>query len=104
MHSFTTCRWQLMGMLRLLQADVVFLSPPWGGPGYKQRTFDVRDDVGGLGMGIRQLLEAAAAMLIPSERFLHTRELVTQLCHNVRAQCYHCPHYEPFGSPGQRHE
>lgn len=43
----------------------MFLSPPWGGPGYSATHFDVAADVGGLGLGMRQLLEAAAAMLVP---------------------------------------
>ena len=32
----------LMASLICLQADVVFLGPPWGGPGYKDaETFDI---------------------------------------------------------------
>ena len=49
------------------QADAVFLSPPWGGPSYSSGTFDVSTDVGGLGVGIAQLLAAATALLAPSD-------------------------------------
>ena len=63
----------------------MFLSPPWGGPGYKQRTFDVRDDVGGLGLGMRQLLEAAAAMLVPSAGPL---QALTPICMTTASCVY----------------
>ena len=54
-----------------LEPDVVFLSPPWGGPGYnkKKDSFDPRTDLGGLN-GLA-LLEAArraaprAALFLP---------------------------------------
>ena len=48
------------------QADAVFLSPPWGGPSYSASTFDVSTDIGGLGVGIAELLAAATALLAPS--------------------------------------
>ena len=49
------------------QADAVFLSPPWGGPSYSASTFDVSTDIGGLGIGIQQLLATATALLAPSD-------------------------------------
>lgn len=47
------------------QADAVFLSPPWGGPSYQsgQGSFDVAQDIGGLGVGIAELLRVADAAL-----------------------------------------
>lgn len=41
-------------------ADVVFLSPPWGGPEYvKSEVFGVAKDIGGLGVGLAGLLALA---------------------------------------------
>ena len=48
----------------LLQADIVFLSPPWGGPAYsKSGLFDVSQSIGGLGQNLGQLLQTASAAL-----------------------------------------
>ena len=42
-----------------LQADVVFFSPPWGGPEYSQRpTYDVAS-LGGQGYGMKEVWRAA---------------------------------------------
>lgn len=60
-----------------LRVDCVFLSPPWGGPGYSGSSskseekeppcfFRARDDVGGLGVGVAALLAAAASAHAPS--------------------------------------
>jgi hypothetical protein len=48
-----------------VQADAVFMSPPWGGPAYAAATFDVTHDVGGLGFGLSHMLSTAASMLSP---------------------------------------
>ena len=43
-------------------ADAVFMSPPWGGPAYKQAAvLRLATDVGGLGVGLGDLVGAAAA-------------------------------------------
>lgn len=39
------------------------MSPPWGGPSYLARTFDVDKDVGGLGCSMHQLLATAFSLL-----------------------------------------
>ena len=53
----------------LLQADIVFLSPPWGGPAYSQSgLFDVSKSIGGLGQNLGQLLQTASAALKQSAR------------------------------------
>lgn len=57
-----------------MRVDCVFMSPPWGGPGYSGGTksdsgesfFRVTDDVGGLGVGVPALLSAAASALAPA--------------------------------------
>ena len=47
-----------------LQADRVFLSPPWGGPAYSTSgMFDVTQNIGNLGQNLRQLLQTAASAL-----------------------------------------
>ncbi|KAK9839910.1 hypothetical protein WJX74_000244 [Apatococcus lobatus] len=47
-----------------LQADVVFLSPPWGGLAYRDKTcFHVQEEFGGLGMGLSCLLTVATQAL-----------------------------------------
>lgn len=47
-----------------MQADVVFLSPPWGGLSYRDKMcFHVTEDFGGLGMNLSALLEAAVTAL-----------------------------------------
>ena len=52
---------------RLRQADAVFMSPPWGGPAYSAKTFDVSRDIGGLGVNLAQLLAVAASLLRPGQ-------------------------------------
>lgn len=53
----------------LLQADIVFLSPPWGGPAYsKSGLFDVSQNIGSLGQTLCELLESASAALRQPER------------------------------------
>ena len=48
----------------VLQADVVFLSPPWGGPAYsKCGLFDVSQDIGSLQQNLSQLLQTASSAL-----------------------------------------
>ena len=44
-----------------MQADVVFISPPWGGPSYSAKggIFAVEPDIGGLGMGLRGLVQVS---------------------------------------------
>ncbi|KAG0239997.1 Trimethylguanosine synthase [Actinomortierella wolfii] len=34
-----------MTLIPRLKADVVFLSPPWGGPKYSERAFDIKQDI-----------------------------------------------------------
>ncbi|KAF9970001.1 Trimethylguanosine synthase [Actinomortierella ambigua] len=34
-----------MTLIPRLKADVVFLSPPWGGPSYSEREFDIKHDI-----------------------------------------------------------
>lgn len=48
-----------------MQADAVFMSPPWGGPSYNTLggSFDVATDVGGLGVDYTALLASADAAL-----------------------------------------
>ena len=47
-----------------MQADMVFLSPPWGGPAYsKSGLFDVSQEIGSLQQNLRQLLHTAASAL-----------------------------------------
>ncbi|KAL0021294.1 hypothetical protein WJX77_000468 [Trebouxia sp. C0004] len=47
-----------------LQADMVFLSPPWGGPAYsKSGLFDVSQGIGTLQQNLRQLLHTASSAL-----------------------------------------
>lgn len=47
-----------------LQADAVFLSPPWGGPAYsKSGLFDVAQSIGSLGQNLSQLIKTAATAL-----------------------------------------
>eukprot|EP00884_Botryococcus_braunii_P009751 jgi/Botrbrau1/18778/Bobra.0386s0095.1 len=47
-----------------LRADIVFMSPPWGGPQYVSmaETFNI-DDIGGMNKSLKQLIEAASASL-----------------------------------------
>ena len=48
----------------VLQADVVFLSPPWGGPAYsKCGLFDVSQDIGTLHQNLSQLVQTASSAL-----------------------------------------
>ena len=47
--------------------DAVYMSPPWGGPSYSAKTFEVNRDVGGLGCNMHQLL-ASAFSLLPEGR------------------------------------
>lgn len=47
-----------------LQADAVFLSPPWGGPAYSQSgVFDVRQELDGLQQNLSQLVRTASCAL-----------------------------------------
>ena len=46
-----------------MQADAVFLSPPWGGPAYNASSFDVDKDVGNLGVNYCQLMHIANSAL-----------------------------------------
>lgn len=47
-----------------VQADMVFLSPPWGGPAYsKSGLFDVSQEIGSLHQNLRQLLHTASLAL-----------------------------------------
>lgn len=47
-----------------LQADAVFLSPPWGGPAYSQPgTFDVQQGIDSLGQNLSQLVHTASCAL-----------------------------------------
>lgn len=54
----------------LVQADMVFMSPPWGGPAYLQAgsTFNLREPFGGLPVNLAGLIEAAASALRPPHR------------------------------------
>ena len=48
----------------LVQADVIFLSPPWGGPAYSQGDkFDVSKEIGSLQQNMLQLLQTASTAL-----------------------------------------
>ncbi|KAK9831968.1 hypothetical protein WJX81_004177 [Elliptochloris bilobata] len=70
---------------RLRQADAVFMSPPWGGPAYAAAAggFDVAADLGGLGVGLSDLLAAARCALRPGGRgvavFLPRNTLLAQV-------------------------
>uniref|UniRef100_A0A061RDW6 Trimethylguanosine synthase n=1 Tax=Tetraselmis sp. GSL018 TaxID=582737 RepID=A0A061RDW6_9CHLO len=47
-----------------LWADAVFLSPPWGGPSYSSHdTFSLEPDLGGMGIGLGELLEHALGIV-----------------------------------------
>lgn len=46
-----------------LQADAVFLAPPWGGPQYNAKSFDVSQDIGNLGASYQQLIHVANSAL-----------------------------------------
>ncbi len=60
-HTFC---WRLTGASCSVQADIVFLSPPWGGPAYsKSGHFDVSQEIGSLHQNLRQLLHTAASAL-----------------------------------------
>jgi len=49
-----------------LAADAVFMSPPWGGPAYKDEAVVRLDvDVGGLGLGLAALIAAGVAAHAP---------------------------------------
>ena len=53
--------------VRVRQADVVFLSPPWGGIRYlNQPAFSVSPTLGSMGVSLAELLAAAHRMLIPA--------------------------------------
>mmetsp|Transcript_7108 Transcript_7108/g.20055 ORF Transcript_7108/g.20055 Transcript_7108/m.20055 type:complete len:555 (-) Transcript_7108:55-1719(-) len=53
----------------LRHADVVFLSPPWGGPAYSQsQEFSVVSDVGGMGLGLAALVECAGNIIQRGDR------------------------------------
>ncbi len=41
----------------------MYMSPPWGGPSYAAKTFEVERDVGGLGCSMHQLLASAFSLL-----------------------------------------
>jgi hypothetical protein len=48
-------------------ADAVFMSPPWGGPAYKgAETVRLNEDVGGLGVGLGELVRVCVAACVPS--------------------------------------
>lgn len=50
----------------ILQADAVFLSPPWGGPSYHPTSgfsYDISSDIGGLGIGYKELISIADSAL-----------------------------------------
>ena len=48
----------------MLQADAVFLSPPWGGPDYNARSdFDVSQDFGSLGANYLELMHISNSAL-----------------------------------------
>ena len=50
--------------LFIVQADSVFLSPPWGGPAYSQpANFDVSKEIGSLQQNMVQLLQTASSCL-----------------------------------------
>ena len=53
-----------------LQADAVFLSPPWGGPAYSQSgVFDVQQEMDGLKQNLSQLVQTASyALREPASR------------------------------------
>ena len=56
----------LLLLLLLPQADVVFYSPPWGGPQYaKQAVYDV-ELMGGQGFGLKRVRAAAVAAAAPA--------------------------------------
>ena len=43
-----------------MQADAIFMSPPWGGPGYaRDGLFDLERPFPGLGVGLKGLIQAA---------------------------------------------
>ena len=48
-----------------MQADAVFLSPPWGGPSYNAQigAFDIEAAIGEMGLSYQQLLSAANSAL-----------------------------------------
>lgn len=66
--------------LCLLQADRVFLSPPWGGPAYsKSGLFDVSQEIGSLRQNLSQLLQTASSALKEPE----SKEIVCFLPRNT---------------------
>jgi len=68
-----------------MQADAVFMSPPWGGPAYAAAGggFAVAGDLGGLGAGLAELLAAGRGALGPGGRgvavFLPRNALLAQV-------------------------
>lgn len=51
-----------------LRADVVFMSPPWGGPNYSQSsTFDVFAQMPAMGVSLARLLEVALSVVAPCD-------------------------------------
>lgn len=50
--------------MHIPQADAVFVSPPWGGCGYKATSvYDVLHDMGGTGLSLPQILRIAQSLL-----------------------------------------
>ena len=89
-----------------LESDVVFLSPPWGGPGYnKMDSFDPRTDLGGLN-GLA-LLEAArraaprAALFLPRNT---DNNALLELVNDAGGELTKISEHEREGSvePGQK--
>lgn len=46
-----------------MQADAVFLSPPWGGPQYNAKVYSIDKEIGNLGANYSQLMAAANSAL-----------------------------------------
>ena len=66
--------------LAIVQADMVFLSPPWGGPAYSQSgVFNVRQEIGSLQQNLSQLVHTASSALREPE----SREIACFLPRNT---------------------
>ena len=76
-----------------MQADVVFLSPPWGGPAYSQSgLFDTSQKIGTLDQNLKQLINTAAKALQRSAQmniacFLPRNTDLLALSDSVDMQC-----------------
>ncbi|KAK9811438.1 hypothetical protein WJX72_003916 [[Myrmecia] bisecta] len=78
-----------------LKADIVFLSPPWGGPSYGDSSvFDITGDPFGLGVTLKELTDVSWKALHPNSKarglicFLPRNTNLQQLCEVVPEGMY----------------